>query len=138
MDDKRDEAYRRSWNGGSASSWLSPPDHGPLFLPEKGTIISVAPQGLYQVVNPGTPPFIPAIQEGLMTSIQTHEIMLLTHFNLGGVLLSELHRLGENRLANRLNSLLRRFDDRDLYHTLIWLCWYDLMCAHSMQPRLKS
>ncbi|ELD39916.1 hypothetical protein A177_03591 [Escherichia coli KTE216] len=38
------------------------------------------------------------------------------------------------RLANRLNSLLRRFDDRDLYHTLIWLCWYDLMCAHSMQP----
>lgn len=61
-----------------------------------------------------------------MTSIQTHEIMLLTHFNLGGVLLSELHRLGENRLANRLNSLLRRFDDRDLYHTLIWLCWYDL------------
>ena len=51
-----------------------------------------------------------------MTSIQTHEIMLLTHFNLGGVLLSELHRLGENRLANRLNSLLRRFDDRDLYH----------------------
>lgn len=69
-----------------------------------------------------------------MTSIQTHEIMLLTHFNLGGVLLSELHRLGENRLANRLNSLLRRFDDRDLYHTLIWLCWYDLMCAHSMQP----
>ncbi|MCD4056973.1 hypothetical protein KX464_27880 [Escherichia coli] len=45
-----------------------------FFLPEKGTIISVAPQGLYQVVNPGTPPFIPAIQEGLMTSIQTHEI----------------------------------------------------------------
>ncbi|HBN0710940.1 TPA: hypothetical protein L1N72_004972, partial [Escherichia coli] len=44
--------------------------------------------GRYQVVNPGTPPFIPAIQEGLMTSIQTHEIMLLTHFNLGGVLLS--------------------------------------------------
>ncbi|CAM7120706.1 hypothetical protein ESCOCP327M_22210 [Escherichia coli] len=42
--------------------------------------------------------------------------------------------LGESRLANRLNSLLRRFDDRDLYHTLIWLCWYDLMCAHSMQP----
>lgn len=105
-----------------------------FFLPEKGTIISVAPQGLYQVVNPGTPPFIPAIQEGLMTSIQTHEIMLLTHFNLGGVLLSELHRLGESRLANRLNSQLRRFDDRDLYHTLIWLCWYDLMCAHSMQP----
>lgn len=105
-----------------------------FFLPEKGTIISVAPQGLYQVVNPGTPPFIPAIQEGLMTSIQTHEIMLLTHFNLGGVLLSELHRLGESRLANRLNSLLRRFEDRDLYHTLIWLCWYDLMCAHSMQP----
>ncbi|END1355850.1 hypothetical protein ABLL03_004542, partial [Escherichia coli] len=46
-----------------------------FFLPEKGTIISVAPQGLYQVVNPATPPFIPAIQEGLMTSIQTHEIM---------------------------------------------------------------
>ena len=42
-----------------------------------------------------------------MTSIQTHEIMLLTHFNLGGVLLSELHRLGESRLANRLNSLLK-------------------------------
>ncbi|HAU9385826.1 TPA: hypothetical protein JEY07_003308, partial [Escherichia coli] len=60
-----------------------------FFLPEKGSVISVAPQGLYQVVNPGTPPFIPAIQEGLMTSIQTHEIMLLTHFNLGGVLLSE-------------------------------------------------
>ncbi len=100
----------------------------------KGTILDELVKPLIQVVNPATPPFIPAIQEGLMTSIQTHEIMLLTHFNLGGVLLSELHRLGESRLANRLNSLLRRFDDRDLYHTLIWLCWYDLMCAHSMQP----
>lgn len=82
MDGKCNPVYCRSWNGLSASSWLSPPDPGPLFLPEKGTIISVAPQGLYQVVNPGTPPFLPAIQEGLMTSIQTHEIMLLTHFNL--------------------------------------------------------
>lgn len=56
----------------------------------------------------------------------------------GGVLLSELHRLGESRLANRLNSLLRRFDARDLYHTLIWLCWYDLMCARSMQPSTEE
>ena len=68
-----------------------------------------------------------------MTSIQTHEIMLLTHFNLGGVLSVSYIVSGESRLANRLNSLLRRFEDRDLYHTLIWLCWYDLMWPTAMQ-----
>ncbi|VCV73211.1 hypothetical protein BANRA_00064 [Escherichia coli] len=34
-------------------------------------------------------------------------------------------------------SLLRRFDDRDLYHTLI-LCWYDLMCAHLHAARTEE
>lgn len=43
------------------------------------------------------------------------------------ILLSECVRLGQRSFANKLISLFNQFNDSNLRHKLMWLCWYDLM-----------
>ena len=114
MDDKRDEVYRRSWNWVSASSDGYHRLTRHFVLPETQFIISVAPQGLYQSSTREHHRSIPAIQEGLMTSIRPMKAAALHILIWAAFYLSELHRLGENRAGKQAEQpARRRFDDRD-------------------------
>ncbi|HIE5767910.1 TPA: hypothetical protein ACXN3T_002692 [Proteus mirabilis] len=69
-----------------------------------------------------------------MVSLIIDDRLLSYHPILVGILLSEYVRIGQRSFANKLI----KFNDPDLHHKLMWLCWYDLMLGFPLDDWLNT